>query len=54
MKCFKRIEGKSVYLSLVDIEDAEVYTKWISDLSTGGRLNVRCIAKAGEPQIALY
>ena len=31
MKYFKKIEGERVYLSPMNIEDAEIYTKWLND-----------------------
>lgn len=33
MKYFKKIEGPNLYLSPIDPDDAEMYTKWINDLS---------------------
>lgn len=33
MKYFKKIEGKEVYLSPMNIEDVEIYTKWLNDFS---------------------
>lgn len=32
MKYFKKMVGERVYLSPIDTDDAEVYTKWINDL----------------------
>lgn len=32
MRYFKKIEGKRVYLSPINIEDAEKYTEWLNDL----------------------
>ena len=31
MKYFKKLEGKHVYISPMNIEDAEIYTKWLND-----------------------
>lgn len=31
MKYFKKIEGERLYLSPVNIEDKEIYTKWMND-----------------------
>ena len=31
MKYFKKVEGKRIYLSPVSQEDAEIYTKWMTD-----------------------
>lgn len=31
MKYFKKIEGEQVYLSPMNVEDAEIYTKWLND-----------------------
>lgn len=33
MKYFKKIEGERIYLSPINLEDAEVYTKWMNDPS---------------------
>lgn len=33
MKYYKKIVGKSVYLSPMNIEDAEIYVKWLNDFS---------------------
>lgn len=38
MKYFRKIPGKRVYLSPMNIEDAEIYVKWLSDLSTAENL----------------
>ena len=32
MKYFKRIEGERVYLSPINIDDAETYVKWLNDV----------------------
>ena len=32
MRYFKKIEGERVYLSPINIEDAEKYTEWLNDL----------------------
>jgi len=34
MKYFKRLVGEKVYLSPMNVDDAETYTKWLSDLNT--------------------
>lgn len=34
MKYFKRLVGEKVYLSPMNIEDAEIYLKWFNDLNT--------------------
>ncbi|MBU5453858.1 GNAT family N-acetyltransferase [Caproiciproducens sp. MSJ-32] len=31
MKYFKKLVGKNVYLSPINVEDAEIYTKWLND-----------------------
>lgn len=31
MKYFKKIEGERIYLSPVNIDDAEIYAKWLND-----------------------
>ena len=33
MKYFKKLEGKRVYLSPMNIEDVETYVKWLNDFS---------------------
>ncbi len=33
MRYFKKIEGKQIYLSPMNIDDVEIYTKWINDLN---------------------
>lgn len=38
MKYFKKLEGKQVYLSPINLEDCETYTRWINDLNTTVRL----------------
>jgi hypothetical protein len=32
MRYFKKIKGERVYLSPINIEDAEKYTEWLNDL----------------------
>ncbi len=32
MRYFKKIAGERVYLSPINVEDAEKYTEWINDL----------------------
>jgi RimJ/RimL family protein N-acetyltransferase len=34
MKYFPKISGEKVYLSPISLEDAELYTAWLNDLST--------------------
>ncbi len=31
MKYFKKLEGERVYISPMNVEDAEIYTKWLND-----------------------
>ncbi|MGG6310406.1 GNAT family N-acetyltransferase [Paenibacillus macerans] len=38
MKYFKKLEGPRLYLSPVNPEDVETYTRWINDLSVSLRL----------------
>lgn len=38
MRYFKKIEGDNVFLSPVNVDDFEVYTKWINDLTTSSCL----------------
>lgn len=38
MKYFKKLEGSRLYLSPVNPEDVETYTRWINDLSVTVRL----------------
>ena len=33
MKYFKKLLGDNIYLSPMNIEDAEVYTKWMNDFA---------------------
>jgi len=35
MKYFKKIEGDRIYLSPINIEDVELYVKWLNDFSVG-------------------
>jgi len=34
MRYFSKIPGRNIYLSPINPEDAEIYTKWINDLPT--------------------
>lgn len=34
MRYFKKLKGKRLYLSPINVEDYEIYTKWMNDLST--------------------
>jgi RimJ/RimL family protein N-acetyltransferase len=38
MRYFKKLEGNKVYLSPINTDDFEIYTKWINDLLTGAYL----------------
>lgn len=38
MKYFKKIVGDKVYLSPMNVEDLEIYTKWMNDLQVTERL----------------
>ena len=40
MKYFKKLEGEKVYLSPMNVEDAEIYTKWLNDVNIVQYLNV--------------
>lgn len=42
MKYFKKIAGKKVYLSPIDIEDCEQYTEWMNDPEI--TVNLDCLA----------
>jgi len=33
MKYFKKLVGEKVYLSPMNIEDVEIYTKWLNDFN---------------------
>lgn len=33
MRYYKKIEGQNVYLSPMNVEDAEIYVKWLNDLN---------------------
>jgi RimJ/RimL family protein N-acetyltransferase len=52
VKYFKKITGKSVYLSPMNTEDAEIYVKWLSDLSIAENLGnaVKTISVTGEKE----
>lgn len=32
MRYFKKLKGKRIYLSPINIEDVETYTEWLNDL----------------------
>ena len=38
MRYFKKIIGERIYLSPINIDDAEVYTKWMNDYEVSGSL----------------
>jgi len=38
MKYFKKIIGERIYLSPMNIDDAEIYTKWLNDYEVSGNL----------------
>lgn len=38
MRYFRKIAGERVYLSPMNTDDAEIYTKWLNDKSVGGNL----------------
>jgi RimJ/RimL family protein N-acetyltransferase len=38
MRYFNKLEGDKIYLSPVNVDDAEIYTKWVNDLSTSSLL----------------
>lgn len=44
MKYFKKLEGERIYLSPMNIEDVEIYCKWLNDFSVtdglGGSSNI--------------
>ncbi len=37
MKYFKKLVGKRIYLSPMNIEDAETYVKWLNDFGLDDR-----------------
>jgi len=43
MKYFKKIPGERVYLSPVNLEDLEIYTKWLNDREISDRLGDGCL-----------
>ena len=44
MKYFKKIVGERLYLSPMNVEDAETYVKWMSDRSVTDNLgNTRSV-----------
>ena len=53
MRYFKKIIGERVYLSPINIDDAEVYTKWLNDYDVSGNLNNyrMMISLSGEKKI---
>ena len=38
MRYFKKILGERIYLSPINIDDVEVYTKWLNDFNVSGNL----------------
>ena len=50
MKYFKKLVGENIYLSPMNPEDAEIYTKWLNDLNTTDGLggSSRMISLQGE------
>ena len=34
MKYFKKLVGENIYLSPMNVEDAEIYSKWMNDFNT--------------------
>lgn len=42
MKYFKKIVGRHVYLSPMNVEDAETYVRWLNDLSVTDGLGTSC------------
>ncbi|NLV37552.1 MAG: GNAT family N-acetyltransferase [Clostridiaceae bacterium] len=42
MRYFKKLVGKNVYLSPMNIEDAETYVKWLNDLEVTDGLGSSC------------
>jgi|GEM_PF-149952 len=50
MKYFKKLVGKRVYLSPMNVEDAETYVKWLNDFNVtdGVRNSSRVISLEGE------
>jgi len=43
MKYSKKIVGKHVYLSPMDVEDAEIYVKWLNDFNVTDGLGTSCL-----------
>ena len=50
MKYFKKIEGERIYLSPMNVEDAEVYTKWLNNSEVSKYLSIHnsLISYSGE------
>ncbi len=42
MKYFKKIVGKRIYLSPMNVEDAEIYVKWLNDFSVTDGVGSSC------------
>jgi len=38
MRYFKKLIGERIYLSPINIDDAEIYTKWLNDFAVSGGL----------------
>lgn len=52
MKYFKKIIGERLYLSPINVEDVEIYTKWMNDLNVVKyiRQNTNIISLIGEKE----
>ena len=49
MKYFKRLEGENVYLSPINVDDYQIYTKWLNNYNI-----VKYLTKTGRiPQLLL-
>lgn len=42
MKYFKKIVGKRIYLSPMNVEDVEIYVKWLNDFSVTDGVGSSC------------
>lgn len=52
MKYFKKLEGERIYLSPRNLEDTEIFTKWLNDFSTTDYLgrSGMLVSKEGEQE----
>jgi RimJ/RimL family protein N-acetyltransferase len=53
MRYFKKIEGERVYLSPINVDDYEIYTKWVNDIEVARGINLydKMISLGNEKEI---